>query len=493
MANNYRAVFQAGQCIAAGSRPGRIHRVLTGTVTFPAGTLVNGANQITLTPVNVSGAPHDEYAALAGLAGIDLSVQRRVSGPTSLFNNPTAGTWRYRVTNSPSATPWVLRHRHAVAAQAAHRSQRPTPTSGTYTLTWQQATTAANRFLVVPDAEVRQPAAVQMYVDAGLLNTNQQVDYLIISHSSLSASVQPLAAMHAASGLSVKIVDVRDIYDAFSDGSVSAKAIRDYLAYVYAHYPWPAPTYVLLVGDGTVDFRGYKFASYGHANLIPPYMGGFDAWAGAALSDNAYTLLQGNDLLGEMIISRLPVNNPAETQTVVNKTVNYASTFPADRAHSTLWIADRPDNDNPLYGTQFHMASDETIAELAPGFSATRVYYCNPTIKTPVPAVPWIYTTVTSSPPNPPGARGALVSNFSLGNLLVYFTGHGSTTVWGKEFIYYSGWVKRVLSNGPALPYLLISSCDSGYFADPRAQHHGRGTAAGRRRGNRRRLCWYDL
>ena len=173
------------------------------------------------------------------------------------FNNPAAGTWRYRVTNSPSAAPWVL-DIGTPSQPKLLTGFSATPTSGTYTLTWQQATTAANRFLVVPDAEVRQPAAVQLYVDAGLLNTNQQVDYLIISHSSLIASVQPLAAMHAASGLSVKIVDVRDIYDAFSDGSVSADAIHDYLAYVYAHYPWPAPTYVLLVGDGTVDFRGYQ-------------------------------------------------------------------------------------------------------------------------------------------------------------------------------------------------------------------------------------------
>ena len=64
--------------------------------------------------------------------------------------------------------------------------------------------------------------------------------------------------MHAASGLSVKVVNVRDIYDTFSDGSVSAAAIKDYLAYVYVNYPWPAPTYVLLVGDGNVNLRFYR-------------------------------------------------------------------------------------------------------------------------------------------------------------------------------------------------------------------------------------------
>ena len=256
-ANTYKTVFQLGNASPL-DRTWTNTRVLTGTVTFPAGTLVNGANQITLTPVNVSGALHDEYGLW--LDWLELTYPyNRVFRSNLVFNNPAAGTWRYSVTSAPSATPWVL-DIGTPSQPKLLTGVSPTPTSGTYTLTWQQTTTAANRFLVVPDADVRQPAAVQMYVDAGLLNTNQQVDYLIISHSSLSASVQPLAAMHAASGLSVKIVDVRDIYDAFSDGSVSAKAIRDYLAYVYANYPWPAPAYVFLVGDGTVDFRGYKFA-----------------------------------------------------------------------------------------------------------------------------------------------------------------------------------------------------------------------------------------
>ena len=344
-------------------------RVLTGTLPLPAGALVDGNNSLVLTPINVLGLPNQGYTVW--LDWLELTYPYNgdyLSG--ALFHNPTAGTWRYRITNSPSATPWILN----VGAPSQPRlltGVASAATSGAFTLTWQQATTAADRLVVIPDSEVRQPAAVQVYVNAGLLSADQQVHYLVISHGSLIPSVQPLATMHANNDLSVKVVNVRDIYDTFSDGSVSAEAIRDYLAYVYAHYLWPAPTYVLLVGDGTVDFHGYQLALYGHANLIPPYMGGFDAWGGACLSDNAYTLLQGDDLLGEMIISRLTVNNPAEAQIVVNKTLNYPTTFPVNRAHSTLWIADNPDNDNPTYGTQFHYASDATIAELAPGFWAS--------------------------------------------------------------------------------------------------------------------------
>ena len=223
-------------------------RVLDGSLALPAGALVNGANTLVLTPSNVP----------VWLDWLELTYPYNgdyLSG--ALFHNPTAGTWRYRVTNSPTATPWVLN----VGDPSQPRlltGVASTTTAGTFTLTWQQITTAADRLVVISDSEVRQPAAVQVYGDAGLLATNQQVDYLIISHGDLIASVQPLAAMHAASGLSVKVVNVRDIYDTFSDGSVSAAAIKDYLAYVYFNYPWPAPTYVLLVGDGNVNLRFYR-------------------------------------------------------------------------------------------------------------------------------------------------------------------------------------------------------------------------------------------
>jgi hypothetical protein len=130
-----------------------------------------------------------------------------------------------------------------------------------------------------------------------------------------------------------------------------------------------------------------------------------------------------------------------------------------------LWIADNPDNDDPNYGTQFHMASDETIAEVAPGFTATRVYLCDPIPRPPsFPGNscpdPWDYTDLSQ-------ARAEIVDRFNEGHVLAYFTGHGSTTVWAHEMLFYSEWYSR-LHNGRALPFILISSCTNGYFADPR-------------------------
>lgn len=435
-------------------------QVLSGQQTLQAGALVNGTNIITVEPINAAGQSNNDWTVWFDW----LELTYPYSGAylaDAVFNNPDAGTWRYRITEAPSATPWILNVANPAAPKLLTNASA-IAIGGAYTLTWQQASTAADRFIVVPDSAVRTPVAVKIYSDPGLLDTNQQVDYLIIGHASLLPSVQPLADARASiDGYSVKVVDVQDVYDAFSDGSLSAEAIKQYLTYVYNNYQWPAPAFVLLAGDGTVDPRNYQFNLYGHANLVPPYLGGYDAWGGTSISDNAMAFIQGNDLLGEMIVSRLPVNSPAEAQVVVSKILNYAANFPPDRAASTLWITDNPDNDNPLYGTQFHMAADDTITELLPGFAVDKMYYCVPGVNN-CPPDPAYYTDLTA-------ARAAIVSKISQGHSLLYYSGHGSYTTWGHEQLFrsYPSWVDP-LTNGPALPFLLVSSCTNGFFADAR-------------------------
>jgi hypothetical protein len=436
----------------AGQKTWTAQRVLTGTVTMPADLLVGGTNDLRLTP----GADPNTF----WLDWMELTYPYNGEYLANTpFSNPQPGTWRYEVTGVPEAQAWVLNVGNPSQPELM-QDVMVVQDSGGSTLAWQLTTSPQDRFLIVPPGQVRSPVEADLYVDAGLLDPNQQVDYLMISHGSLISSLQPLASHHrAVNDLSVRIVDVQSIYDLFSDGSVSAKAIHDYLAYAYSSYQWPAPGVVLLVGDGTVDFRGYQFDLYGHANLMPPYMGGFDEWTGASNSDVAYVLLQGDDVLGEMVVSRLPVNNGGEATVVVNKILNYADTFPADRALSTLWVSDNPDNDNPILGTQFYMATEQTLGAMQPDFQPNRIYYCNPAVNS-CPADPWYLTDV-------PTTRSAIVDAINQGHLLLHFAGHGSYTTWAHELLFRSYWVDQ-LDNGSALPFLLVSSCDNGFFASPR-------------------------
>lgn len=453
-------------------------RVLDGSLALPSGALVNGDNRVVVRPINVLGVPNLDYTVWLDW----LALTYPYSGeylPGATFSNPDSGVWRYSISNVPTSTPWVLNV--GVPTQPKLVTNAAASGSGPYTISWQQTTTAADQYLVTPASEVRQPAAVAVYApDATLLDPSQQVDYLMIVHSSLAAAVQPLAALHSANGMAVRVVDVQQIYDAFSDGSLSANAIRSYLAYAYSSYQAPAPAYVLLVGDASVNTRGYALNGVINVrpNLIPAFLGGFDAWGGTSISDNGFARVQGNDLLGEMIISRLPVNTPAEAAIVVNKTLNYTAGFPQNRAHSTLWVADNPDDDSPVFGTQFHMASEQTLAPLQPQFQADRVYYCVPGVNN-CPSDPWIYTDLSN-------ARSAIVNKWSEGHLLLHFTGHGSIRNWAVEQLFSVNWIGQ-LNNGAALPFLLVSSCTNGFFASPQydgmdeglLRASGRGTIGG--------------
>ena len=451
-------------------------KILNGTLTLPTGLLVNGSNTVVLKPINLSGLP--DYNYTVWLDWLSLTYPYNATFLSNgVFYNPTAGLWRYQITNVPHSSPWIL---NVATPTAPKLLINATATgAGPYTISWQQVSAATDRFLVVPPSEVRQPAAIAVFTPSTLLDTTQQVDYLMVVHPSLLAAVQLLVDMHTAQGLSVRVVTPQEIYDAFSDGSVSADAIRSYFSYAYSNYQAPAPTYVLLVGDGSVNFRSYPLSGVTlRANLIPSYFAGFDSFGGTTFSDNALVRVQGNDLLGEMVISRLPVNDANEATVVVNKITAYASTFPQGRALNTLWVSDNPDSDNPGAGTQFYIATAATMAPLQPQFQVDRVYWCVPGTNV-CPTDPWVYTDITA-------ARAAIVSKWNQGHVLLHYTGHGGITTWAHEQLFRGQWVGQ-LNNGAALPFLLVSSCTNGYFVSPRSdgidetllRTAGRGTIGG--------------
>ena len=69
-------------------------------------------------------------------------------------------------------------------------------------------------------------------------------------------------------GYSVRVVNVLDIYDAFSDGELTPLAIKEFL--LHALNNWEiAPTYVLFVGDCTGDYRDET--RNGLVNYVPTF------------------------------------------------------------------------------------------------------------------------------------------------------------------------------------------------------------------------------
>ncbi|MEM7331346.1 MAG: C25 family cysteine peptidase, partial [Chloroflexota bacterium] len=144
------------------------------------------------------------------------------------------------------------------------------------------------------------------------------VDYVILSHPDFISSLTRLVNWREAQGLEVVVEDVLAIYDEYGNGRPSPDAIYDYLSDAYANW---TPTYVLFVGDATVDPKQYLDNSSGTWML--PYMADVDPWIGEVPADNRYVSVDGNDIVPDMLTGRLPVNSAQETAVVVNKIVDY--------------------------------------------------------------------------------------------------------------------------------------------------------------------------
>ncbi len=300
---------------------------------------------------------------------------------------------------------------------------------------------AAEYVVLAADRWLR-PRAVEPDIPADLRHRASGADYIMVTHRDFLDQVAPLAAWRTARGLRTAVVDVQDVYDEFSDGVLDPEAIRSFLAYAYEHWPPPAPSYVLLVGDGTLDFLDH-FGT-GQVNRIPPYLVAVDPWINETASDNRYACVSGSDYLPDMFIGRLPVDSPEEAAAVVTKIINYERDPPAgDWAERILLVADNADG-----AGDFPRFSD-TLARghLPDRFSVSRVYLG--------------ITHLTAKL-----AKAAIRSSINDGVLLVNYIGHASYRWWADEQLLGVDDVPT-LTNGGRLPLMVAMTCYEGYFHYP--------------------------
>ena len=305
-------------------------------------------------------------------------------------------------------------------------------------------TTIANEhnYLAQTSSQRLSPLSISQDTPSSWNSPGVGADYIIISHASFMDQVQPLAAYRASQGLRVQIVDVQDLYDEFNDGIFSPEAIKAFLTYAYANWTAPAPSFVLLVGDGHLDYKN-NFG-WNTTNYIPPYLDDVDPWIGETATDNRFVSVSGNDILPDMHIGRFPAQTAIEAQTMVQKTISYEQIAPVgDWNARQLFVADKADS-----AGDFAALSDQIIDTYIPdSYTIDKIYY---NIN---------YT-------DPSLIRNAVINAINQGRLIVHYVGHASTQQWGAKS-YFSVTSMPSLTNGSKLPLMLPMTCQEGYFIWP--------------------------
>ncbi len=299
----------------------------------------------------------------------------------------------------------------------------------------------SHRYALTTSSGLLLPVAVRPAQSLQMTGSFTGADYVMIAPADFIPALGNLIALRRSQGLTVAVENVQAIYDVYGDGRPDPAAIRAYLAHAYAAWT-PRPTYVLLVGDGSFDPKRYRVDS--PPTFIPPYLADVDPWAGEAAADNRYVTVDGVDNLPDMLIGRLPVKTLTETQTVVDKIVQYETNpFPGGWNANVTFVADNADE-----AGNFAAASDviATTYVTVP-FTPQRIYYTPPA------------TTITTT-------HQAVLNVFNIGALIIQYTGHSSWQQWAAERFFHLDDLSA-LHNDRRWPIVIEMTCFTGAFQRP--------------------------
>ena len=372
------------------------------------------------------------------------------------FNSETEprriGRVQYRVTN--------LRHRDVdvyqihdgsmVAKLANGRVERK---DGNFQLIIEDNLTSPTSYFVVERERYTQADHIIPVKRSAITDPANQADYIIISHSNFINSIQPLATFRRSQGLSVKVVDIEEIYDQFNHGIFNPLAIQKFLRHAYIHWRTPKPTYVLLVGDAHYDYKSaivqlYREVLNRDYDLHPIYVPTFHGWApasGETAMDHHFVTVSGDDSLPDMFIGRLPVQSPHELDAMVKKIIDYeAKHQPGLWQGRLMQVADNAANN--VGDEIFERNSEQLIEGYIPvGYDTRKVYL----------------RRIES----PEQTNQAIISTIDEGVLVVEYSGHGGTQTWADEGILRIADAENL--QNAHLPFIITTTCLNGQFDQP--------------------------
>jgi hypothetical protein len=305
------------------------------------------------------------------------------------------------------------------------------PQQGSYAIGFRVPGSGLRTLMAFTEGRIKNPLGAFSNLPSSWHKASNGEDMVMVAHRDFLLSLKFLKTLRESQGLSVALIDIEDIYDEFSFGHKSPKAIRDFLS--HAKSKWKkSPRYVLLVGDASLDPRNYL--GYGDFDFVPTKL--IDTLYAEAASDDWFVDFN-DDGLPEMAIGRLPVRTPEETSIIASKIMGYER---SGTQRVALLVADMKEQGDDF---DFEAASNE-VMDLLPSSMMVRK----------------IYRSQFGSDAQ---AKGALLGGINEGSLLVNFIGHGSNDTW--RGIFGSGDVESLTNRG--LPFFINMTCKNGAFHDP--------------------------
>lgn len=304
----------------------------------------------------------------------------------------------------------------------------------------------------------------------------QDIDYLIVTPTSLAAQAETLANFHRNnSNMSVKVVPLPLIYNEFGGGKQDIAAIRNFVKYVYDNASNTANKvkYLNLFGDASYDF---KDRIRNNTNIVPIFHGfevsqslnpnnstNFSLFS-SFMSDDFFTLMDDNegnmqssaDLM-DLAVGRMLVSSNTQASEMVNKVIEYHDEKSYKRWRNNLvYYADDPD---PFLSGDYLLQKD--LNELADEVSVANPFFNSNKIFTDA-----YVQEVSAGGPRYPQAKKAFIDAIELGALVLNYYGHGNEESFAVERIFEKS-DAQALGNRFKYPLFITITCEFTRFDDP--------------------------
>lgn len=423
------------------------------SVTLPPDTLRDGSNTLRLELVGDTGASADlvylddiqvEYSRSLTAVDNRLSFANvdAVTPPSNGNSNGGGGNTcngnsscsKYLVSGLTTAKVNVFRASQDGTVQSIDNINVHADGAG-YEICFAAADSAGDRYWVEP---VTESVPVAIAAKAAVFDplAGPPASYLIVSHADFVESLSPLVAARLQDGHSVRVIDVANIYDYYSQGTVDPDAIGTAIADAYQRL---GTRYVLLVGGETSDPLNYLGAN--SRTFVPSYYLPNSTIVRFAPSDTPYADVD-SDGLTDVAIGRFPVRTTAELDAVIGKTLSYAQ---ANHAGKLLKLSDR--NDGVNYGA--YLTALDGV--LGPTTLSTNITLDN-------------YPTGSTGLAH---ARTDLVNAVNAGHSLLAYFGHGTPTSWASSLVTSSQVQAGLFANAAAPTVVWAMGCYGAYFTSP--------------------------
>jgi hypothetical protein len=251
----------------------------------------------------------------------------------------------------------------------------------------------------------------------------------------------------------VQVAKLSEVYDDYAFGIEEPGAIKRMLQA-------KRPTYVLLAGDGTYDYRNILALRTGPA--LSPYDSGYsldpEVYNSAALALDAwYADLDGGGSAPDLIIGRVTVRSPVEFRQFLDRVKKYETQPLGYWAKRYLLLADDEiegsfDRSDPLASD--HIPACEEEADSAAGLlDPVKVYLTE---------YPLTGTNLKAQ------ASTEFIRQLNAGALLFCFFGHGAGFQLCHEQVLHITNTVPSVNNGTRSPLAFYGSCGVGRFDDTR-------------------------